>query len=322
MSTSQETGARSEAGAQQSAAPSGHQFQIAFADQRATIVEVGAGIRAYRDGQRDVLHPYAVDAMADGAHGAPLIPWPNRLDGGRYEFDGIAHQLALTEPEKNTAIHGLLRWRSWQALRHEQDSVVMATRLHPMEGFPFTLDLQIEYRLAADGLTVRTTAVNVGDRAAPYGCGQHPYLSPGDLTIDACELDFAAGTRIDTDAERQLPTGVEPVEGTAFDFRGGRQIGDLAIDFAFTDLVRDGAGRAWVSLRGTDGATAALWVDETYPFIELYTADTLSPDRQRRGLGVEPMTCPPNAFASGERLLRLEPGESVTNTWGACLRRA
>ncbi|HET9170371.1 MAG TPA: hypothetical protein VFN97_13085 [Actinospica sp.] len=95
----------------QPAAPSGRQFQIAFGDQRATVVEVGGGIRAYRDGQRDVLHPYAVDAMADGAHGAPLVPWPNRLDGGRYSFDGADYRLALTEPEKNNAIHGLLRRR-------------------------------------------------------------------------------------------------------------------------------------------------------------------------------------------------------------------
>jgi aldose 1-epimerase len=31
------------------------------------------------------------------------------------------------------------------------------------------------------------------------------------------------------------------------------------------------------------------------------------------------MTCPPNAFASGEDLIRLEPGESVTTSWGALL---
>jgi aldose 1-epimerase len=303
-------------------APSGRQFQIAFGGQSATIVEVGAGIRAYRDGQRDVLHPYAVDAMADGAHGAALIPWPNRLDRGRYTFDGGDFQLALTEPEKNNAIHGLLRWRPWRAVRHEQDHVVMATTLHPMQGYPFTLDVRIEYRLAEDGLTVRTTAVNAGDRAAPYGCGQHPYLSPGDRTIDGCELEFEAATRIDTDRERQLPTGLVPVEGTVYDFRGGRQIGDLEIDYAFTDLARDSDGRSWVHLRGEDGATASLWVDETYPVLELFTADTLSPDRRRRGLGVEPMTCPPNAFATGERVLRLEPGESVTTTWGARLRAA
>ena len=53
--------------------------------------------------------------MCDGAHGAPLIPWPNRLADGRYSFGGTEYQLALTEPENRNAIHGLLRWRNWRA---------------------------------------------------------------------------------------------------------------------------------------------------------------------------------------------------------------
>jgi aldose 1-epimerase len=42
-------------------------------------------------------------------------------------------------------------------------------------------------------------------------------------------------------------------------------------------------------------------VDEHYPIIEIYTGDTLTPDRQRKGLGTEPMTCPltPSRAARG-----------------------
>ena len=69
-------------------APSGEQFEIAYGQQRATIVEVGAGIREYAVGERAVLDPYPLQAPCDGAHGAPLIPWPNRLADGRYSFDG------------------------------------------------------------------------------------------------------------------------------------------------------------------------------------------------------------------------------------------
>ena len=67
-------------------APSGRQFEISAGDQHATIVEVGGGIRSYRAGDRDVLQPYPPGQMCDGAHGAPLIPWPNRLADGRYRF--------------------------------------------------------------------------------------------------------------------------------------------------------------------------------------------------------------------------------------------
>ena len=78
--------------------PSGEQFEIRFGEHRATVVEVGGGVREYLVGDRPVLDPYPRDAICDGAHGAPLIPWPNRLADGRYSFDGVEHQLALTEP--------------------------------------------------------------------------------------------------------------------------------------------------------------------------------------------------------------------------------
>jgi aldose 1-epimerase len=300
--------------------PSGQQYELRYGQQQATIVEVGGGIRAYRVGDRDVLHPYPLDAMCDGAHGAPLIPWPNRLGDGRYSFDGTDHQVALTEPEKHNAIHGFLHWRPWQPVRQSESNIVMAATLYPLQGYPFTLEVQLDYRLDDSGLSVTTTATNAGEQACPYGSGQHPYLSPGSGLIDDCTLQLAAATRIDTDPERQLPVGTEDVTGTAFDFRTGRRIGELQIDYAFTDLDRDADGRAWVSLTGADERTAELWVDEAYALIELYTADTLAAPRQRRGLGTEPMTCPPNAFQTGQGVVRLEPGETARSSWGARLR--
>jgi aldose 1-epimerase len=300
--------------------PSGEQFAIVHPpDQRAVIVEVGGGIRCYDVAGRPVLDPYSVDAMSDGGHGAPLIPWPNRLADGRYEFDGGSHQLPLTEPKLGNAIHGLLRWRPWRCLERGSDRVTVGTRVYPQTGYPFALEVQIDYSLSDDGLVVRTSATNIGDRACPFGSGQHPYLSPGTGTLDPCVLEFSAGTRLITD-ERQLPVGREPVSGTEWDFAGGRALGDLVIDTAFTDLARDSEDRATVRLTGTDGATVELWADSSYSVIQLFTGDTLAPDRRRLGLAAEPMTCPANAFQTGEGLLRVEPGETVASTWGVRLR--
>jgi aldose 1-epimerase len=299
--------------------PSGRQLELRYGDQTATVVEVGGGVREYSVAGRRVLDPYDVDSMCDGAHGAPLIPWPNRLADGRVHFDGSDHQVAITEPEKHNAIHGFLRWRPWECLERAADRVTVATTLFPLTGYPFTLDVRITYELGASGLSVTTTTTNVGTQDAPYGCGQHPYLSPGVGVVDDCTLQLEADTRILTDPVRQLPTGREPVEGTPYDFRGGRRIGTTEIDYAFTDLHRDSDGLAWVRLTGPDEHTVHLWADEAYPIIELYTGDTLQPDRRRRGLGTEPMSCPPNAFQTGERVLRLEPGASATSAWGVCL---
>ena len=124
-------------------------------------------MREYTVGDRAALDSYPVDAICDGAHGAPLIPWPNRLADGRYSFDGVDYQLALSEPDKRTAIHGLLRWRNWRVAERDADRVRVGTRLHPLPGWPFALDVSITYSLGEAGLTVETHATNVGAVRVP-----------------------------------------------------------------------------------------------------------------------------------------------------------
>jgi aldose 1-epimerase len=115
--------------------------------------------------------------------------------------------------------------------------------------------------------------------------------------------------------ERGLPVGTEPVDGTDFDFRAGRTIGTTKLDNAFSDLERPADGLARVELREPGGASVTLWADHSYGYLMLFTGDT-QPDVNRRSIAVEPMTCPVNAFQSGESLINLEPGESTTSTWG------
>jgi aldose 1-epimerase len=300
--------------------PSGQQFELVHGEQRATVVEVGGGIREYMVGERPVLDPYPPGSMCDGAHGMPLIPWPNRLRDGRYSFDGEDYRLPLTEPEAGNAIHGLLRWRNWRALEHDTDRVVVGIRLHPMQGWPFPLEVAIVYSLGDGGLTVQTNATNLGSRACPFGSGQHPYLSAGPgWKLDECRLHLSAATRILTDPDRQLPTGTEPVHGSDLDFRAPRMLQGVCIDDPFTDLERDPDGLAWVGLSGPDGHAVELWCDPSYGVIQLYTGDTLAVPRRRLGLAAEPMTCPPNALQSGEGLIRLEPGETFASQWGVRL---
>jgi aldose 1-epimerase len=303
-----------------SAAPSGEQWEIASGELRATVVEVGGGVRTFTAGGRDVLEPYPVGAICDAAHGTPLVPWPNRLEDGRYTFDGVEHQLPLTEPARHNAIHGLLRWQCWRAVERTGDRVVVQARIHPRTGYPFDLSVRVEYAFADAGLTVTTTATNQGATACPYASGHHPYLSPGAGLVDDCTLSLAAATRITTDPDRQLPIGTEEVAGTVLDFAAGRKLGAVQIDSAFTDLARDAEGLAWARLTGSDGATVELWQDAAYPVTEVFTGDSLVPDRRRRGLAVEPMTAPPNAFRTGSGLQRLEPGEAAVGVWGARLR--
>jgi aldose 1-epimerase len=301
-------------------APTGEQVELVHGDQRAVVVEVGGGLRAYAAGQRELLDGYDVDAMSTSGRGQLLIPWPNRLQDGRYEFDGRRHQLALSEPEHGNAIHGLVRWTRWFVREREDDRVLLEHVLHPQPGYPFSLALEVEYALAADGLSVRTTATNIGVDACPYGAGVHPYLTVGTPSVDAAILTSPGATVIRSD-DRGLPVGTDPVERTPFDFRRARAIAATTLDHAFTDLERGDDGLARVELRHPDGSGVVLWVDEGYRYLMLFTGDPL-PDVRRRSLAVEPMTCPPNAFRTGESLVRLEPGETHTARWGLTPRRA
>jgi aldose 1-epimerase len=187
--------------------------------------------------------------------------------------------------------------------------------VHPQPGYPFSLELAVEYALDDDGLSVRTTATNIGDHACPYGCGMHPYLTLGTPTIDPLIL-HAPGRTVLLSDQRGLPTGSQPVDDTEYDFLDPRDIGSIVLDNAFTDLERDDDGRARVELRPPDGETGlTLWVDDGYGYLMLFSGDPL-PDIDRRSLAVEPMTCPPNAFRTGDGLIRLEPGRSFTCAWG------
>ena len=296
-------------------APSGKQITIVANDQQAVVVEVGGGLRSYSIGGRELLDGYGADEMSSSGRGQVLIPWPNRLQDGSYEFNGASYQLPLNEPERRNAIHGLVRWSAWSATEREPHRVVMEHILYPQPGYPFFLGISIEYALSNNGLQVRTTATNLGTQSCPYGSGAHPYLTLGTATIDGLILQVPGQTVLRSD-ERGLPILREAVEGTDYDFRQPKRLGPIKLDNAFTDLERDADGLARVELRDSDrDSKISLWVDQAYPYLMLFSGDPL-PKLRRRSLAVEPMTCPPNAFRTGDGLIRLEPGASFTGTWG------
>ena len=269
----------------------------------------------YRAGGENLVDGFGQGETSTSGRGQLLIPWPNRLEDGIYVWDGRRHQLPLTEPDHRNAIHGLVRWLPWAVREREASRVVLAHDLKPQRGYPFSLALTVEYTLSAAGLQVRTTATNVGAEACPFGCGAHPYVSVGTATVDSVELSVPGRTVLLSD-ERGLPVGSQSVEQAGLDFRRPRRIGEARLDHAFADLERDDDGLARVQLRDPDSGTGlTLWVDESYRYLMLFTGDPL-PDVARRSVAVEPMTCPPNAFRSGESLIRLEPGAFWTGAWG------
>jgi aldose 1-epimerase len=296
---------------------------LAAHDQELTVVEVGGGLRSYRAAGRDVLDPYDQAEMCAGGRGQLLAPWPNRLAGGAFTWAGRRLQTALTEAEAHNAIHGLVRWANWTVPdatpqpwtpATPPDSTHLTYRLHPQPGWPWMLDFRVTYRLAAaTGLEVRTSVTNVADEPCPIGLGWHPYVQGA---VDTTTLTVPAATVYDTD-DRGIPVGRRRVKGTDLDFRAGRLIGAARLDHAFTDLARDGDGRARVTLAPAGGPTTQLWVDGSFTHLMVFSGDTLGDtSRRRRGLAVEPMTGAPNLLNSGDGLRVLEPGTTIETLWG------
>ncbi|WP_407343354.1 aldose 1-epimerase family protein [Pengzhenrongella phosphoraccumulans] len=265
-----------------------------------------------------MITPFRADEIAPACHGAVLIPWPNRLADGQYTYDGATYQLPLTEPGRRTALHGLGRWERWTLINHDAAAVTLELALVPTPGYPFTLRLQITYRLSDDGLQVRTVATNEGANTAPYGVGFHPWLSPAGASLDECTLRLDATTRVTTD-DRLLPTGTEKAAGD-FDFRTPQLLNGIALDDAYIDVIRDDDGLSWLQLAAPDGLAAAVWIDATMDTWQVCTGDSLANVRARRtGLAAEPMSCLANAFRTGDHLIHLAPGTHHEVTWGANL---
>jgi aldose 1-epimerase len=294
----------------------GTQYEIEAGDYRATVTELGAGLRELEHAGTPLLTTYDPDQLPPAGSGQLLSPWPNRVDGGRYSFEGAEHQLALSEPATGNAIHGLTRWVPWTRTAHDRSEVTLRSVPHGAQGYPFAVQVDVTYRLETEsGLHVTVTASNKGSHPAPWGVGHHPYLTVPTPTVDDCELTLPAGQRLPAD-ERGIPSGPPAdVTGTEFDFRTARKIGETQLDHAFTGLRREPDGLAWVRL-SAGAATTGLWADEGYRWLQVFTGDALEPARRRTALAVEPMTCPPNAFVSGDDLLVLQPKETVTCRWG------
>jgi aldose 1-epimerase len=289
--------------------PTGAQIELAAGEYAATIAEVGATLRTLTHRGRPLVAGFGVHEPAPDFHGAVLAPWPNRIADGRYSFDGESHQLSVSEPARNTALHGLVAWTPWTTHRTGAAAAELRTVLYPQLGYPFLLSLTARYELDGEGLRLVVSARNDGDRPAPYGVSIHPWFVAGDGPIAEWTLTVPAASALTTDA-RLLPVGREPVRGE-LDFRTGRAIGATRLDHTFIDLVGD----ATATLRGPDGRGVAITGGQECRWLQVCTGDEAVPRLNRRAVAIEPMTCAPDAFRSGEGLVRLEPGQTHEASW-------
>lgn len=274
--------------------PPGQQFQLSAVPWRATVVEAGAGLRTLSADGPDLVDGYSRRVACPGTRGQPLITSPG---------------FALSPAR---AIDSAAWFRSRRRSCREQSErhVLMGASA----GGSDSLDVSVEYRLGDSGLTVCTTATNLTPSTCLLGAAHQPYLKFG-ARVDTCRLRVPAGRYLQTDPHCVTLTTLG-VRRSEFNFTTATPIGRRRLDVTFTELQRDVEGRGWVWLFDPCDRTTGLWIDEGYPFVQVYTSHTQAPPHFRTALGVMPSTCARGAQRSGEGLLMLAPGESTRATWG------
>lgn len=299
--------------------PTGQQYEIFFGDQQAIITEVGAALRSYRRGSRDLIVSFDADKMPTGCHGALLLPWPNRTEDGQYSFAGRDYQLPINEVELNNAHHGLVLHTRFTPILHEENRIELQLDLVPRPYYPFSLRVRISYELNAQGLEVKVETTNIGDQSAPYALGFHPWIATGGHRLAHCTLQLEAQSWYP--ANKRLLPGVATAIPPELDFSSPRLLGDLVLDDAFDAAYTSPAAsnidaKTWAFLGWPDGGKIGVWQGEGLGCWQLCTGDGLPGDEKRSGLAIESQSCVANALRTGNKLVSLAPGQSHQARWG------
>lgn len=291
-------------------------WTLAHDEQIADVVSRGAALRSYRCGQTDVVDGFGIDEVPPAFNGAVLAPWPNRLRDGRWTYRGAVQQLPVNEPETGSALHGLVMWSDWQPVSSGDAEVLLGCRVLPQPGYPFELSLQVRYSLSDAGLRCDMSAQNHSADAAPFGCSVHPFFGFPGVGVDGVRLRVPARARLEVD-ERLLPTRLHPTTAQERGEPTPASLDGVRLDNAFTQVERGSDGLASVRLSGRDAAIT-VWADEAFGWWQIYTSDMFDPadPRYRRSVAIEPMTCGPDAFNTGEDVIWLAQGGRWRGSWG------
>jgi galactose mutarotase-like enzyme len=288
-------------------------FQIENHNSKLVISADGGALISYVYRGFDYFGMRLGSRYIEGSQGQVLIPWPNRIQDGRYSYMGYEYQLPINEVEKHNSIHGLIRWTKFKLVKVLTDSVDLMATLVAQPGYPFELEIYLTYRLLKDSVSVQTKVVNLSNRIAPLGIGWHPYFRVSDGLIDACKLTIPADSVLVTDS-RAIPTITNKIIGSELDFTRDKIIADVVFDTCYLNF--NSSKLKAVLTDPAEKISLVLTADLPYKYLMVYSGDTLKDEsKRRRQIALEPMTCPPNALKTQTDILEISPKQSVISSW-------
>jgi aldose 1-epimerase len=255
----------------------------------------GGLIASLRHRGADVLRPLpqgSADPLASACY--PLVPFANRIAGGRFRFAGAAISLPRNFPPELCALHGLGWQRPWEviaqspfkcAIEHRHDGAGPAPRDTPL-AWPWAYQAQQRIRLGPKGCAVSLDVTNRSGSAMPAGLGLHPYFRRRPET----RVRFNAGGVLLVGPDL-IPTGQIAPASRLGDFAGGTALPDTLIDHCFTGwdgtaTIEDDLGTITLQARGA-------------PCLHVYAHGDV--------LCLEPVSHPPDALNQDPQAMTMLP---------------
>ena len=312
-------------------------------------IAVGMGFNVFsfkvptESGFADVL--FAEDGfpkagMRATSSGTPiLVPFPNRIAGGKFAYDGKQYSLPLNDHGVN-AIHGFAFDKPWQIVEEETDDTwarivgefeMLRDSAFTEDHWPGNFRVRCEVSWGRNYIHQQFVIKNLSGVPIPFGLGTHPYFRLiGDESggLDRCGIIVAAETLVELDKtipnRKTIPVDDETrlMISTLVDGVPGRapiHIGERKLDHVYTGLQPFGADdstpsfeHAIFDLRKDVTLFTAISHNADFPYLVVYVPP------HRSAVCIEPYTCVTNAVNLGERLgvdgpltgiWSLEPGE-------------
>lgn len=267
---------------------------------------IGGAIAAFRHGGYDILRPSPQPVETDSSVRQfscyPLVPYSNRINRGRFDWDGRSYQLARNFGDHPHPLHGIGWQRAWRVVEATANTLAMELTHAPgndADSWPFAFHAVQTLALNDNGLACTLSVENRGDQDCPAGLGWHPYF----VRTPECMLQFDAESVWRNDADH-LPAQAIPLPA-AWNFAQARSTEDLSVDNCFAGW----GGRAriqWPERR----LQARLDASATLDHLVLFTA----PDKPF--IAIEPVSHRNDAIngcldAGCKPMARLAPGETM-----------
>lgn len=280
------------------------------------LPDFGAGlndlvVKNEKDQLISVIDGYRSEAEIINDHdtafkGSKLSPFPNRIPDGVYEFNGKRYQLPINEVGANNNLHALLHNQPFGILDQEETDTRAVLKLGydykgKDQGYPFDYSLKLTYTFSTEGISINTQIENLSDTSIPMGDGWHPYFKFEDL--NKVHMQMGSAYRLSSNFGNKL--------NGQHGFEQSRAIDQDTLDDCFRV---NGEENFSILLEDRNNRIALkIWQESAkneYKYFQIYTPPS------RRSIAIEPVTCPPNAFNTEEGLIKLEPKQVVSMTFG------